>query len=108
MFLGLPDLDPLVRGSDPAPDPSVIKQNSKKTLDSYCFATSLWLFLAWKNDVNSKSNKHKKREKNLFFVGVLKVTDEKSRIRISYSELRFPKSGSVLKYHGSGTQLNTN
>ncbi len=26
MFLGLPDLDPLVRGMDPDPDPSIIKQ----------------------------------------------------------------------------------
>ncbi len=34
MFLGLPDSDPLVRGTDP--DPSIIKQN----LDSYCSATS--------------------------------------------------------------------
>ncbi len=33
--------DPLVRGIDPdsypAPDPSIIKQTSKKNLDSYCF-----------------------------------------------------------------------
>jgi hypothetical protein len=34
MFLGLPDSDPLVRGTDP--DPSIIKQN----LDSYCSVTS--------------------------------------------------------------------
>ncbi len=26
MILGLPDLDPLVRGMDPDPDPSIIKQ----------------------------------------------------------------------------------
>ncbi len=41
--LGLPDPDPLVRGADPAPepDPSFIKQNSKKNIDSYCFVTSL-------------------------------------------------------------------
>jgi hypothetical protein len=26
MFLGLPDTDPLVRGMDPDPDPSIIKQ----------------------------------------------------------------------------------
>jgi hypothetical protein len=30
MFLVLPDPDRLVRDTDPAPDPSVIKQNSKK------------------------------------------------------------------------------
>jgi hypothetical protein len=29
MFLGLPDPDPLVRGTDP----SIMKQNSKKNLD---------------------------------------------------------------------------
>jgi hypothetical protein len=33
MFLGLPD--PLARGMEPDPDPSTIKQNSKKTLDSF-------------------------------------------------------------------------
>jgi hypothetical protein len=33
-----PDSDPLVRGIDP--DPSIIKQNSKKNLDSYFFVTS--------------------------------------------------------------------
>jgi hypothetical protein len=38
MFLGLPDPDSLVRGMDP--DPSIIKQNSKKNLDSYCVVTS--------------------------------------------------------------------
>jgi hypothetical protein len=27
MFLGHPDPDPLVRGMDPDPDPSIIKQN---------------------------------------------------------------------------------
>jgi hypothetical protein len=37
MFLGLPDPDPLVRGTDP--DPSIIK-NSKKNLDSYSSVTS--------------------------------------------------------------------
>jgi hypothetical protein len=30
------DPDPLVRGMDPAPDPSIIKKN----LDLYCFVTS--------------------------------------------------------------------
>jgi hypothetical protein len=34
---GPPDLDPFVRGTDP--DPSIIKQNSKRNLDSYCFVT---------------------------------------------------------------------
>jgi hypothetical protein len=44
MFLGLLDPDPLVRGLDTDPDPSIIKQKSKKNLDSYCFATSFRLF----------------------------------------------------------------
>jgi hypothetical protein len=42
MFLGFLDPDPdlLVRGTDPDPDPSIIKQKSEKNLDSYCFVTS--------------------------------------------------------------------
>jgi hypothetical protein len=40
LFLVLPD--PLVRGSDPDPDPSLpSSKNRKKSLDSYCFVTSL-------------------------------------------------------------------
>ncbi len=61
MFLGLPDPDPLVRGMDPDPDPSIIMQNNgKKNLDSYYFMT-LFDFLSLKNDVNvpSKSKKQK-------------------------------------------------
>jgi hypothetical protein len=43
MFLGLPDPDPLIRGTDP--DPSIIKQKKyEKHLDSYCFVTSVQLF----------------------------------------------------------------
>jgi hypothetical protein len=49
MFLGLPDSDLLVRDTAPDPDPSIIKQNSKKNLNSYCFVTSL------KTDVNVPS-----------------------------------------------------
>jgi hypothetical protein len=47
MLLGLPNPDPLVQGTDrdpdlaSAPDPSIIKQNSKKNLESYWFVTSL-------------------------------------------------------------------
>ncbi len=43
MFLGLLDPDPLVRCTDP--DPSIIKQNIKNNLDSYCFVTSSLLFI---------------------------------------------------------------
>ncbi len=61
MFLGLLDPDTLVRGTDP--DPSIIKQNSKKNLDSYCFEL-LSDFLSVKTEVNeaSKSNKRNKQK----------------------------------------------
>ena len=61
MFLGLQDPDPLVRGMDPAPDPSITMQKQyKKNFDSYYFVTH-FDFLSLKNDVNvpSKSNKQK-------------------------------------------------
>jgi hypothetical protein len=78
MFLGLPDpdLDPLVRGMDQ--DTSLIKQNSKKNLDSYCFVISFG-FVISENDVNvpSKSNKQKTYiKKFFFFVDLLEVNDE--------------------------------
>jgi hypothetical protein len=78
--LGLPD--PLVTDSDPDPDPSIIKQKELKTLDFYCFVT-FYDFLSVKNCINvsSKSNKQKNVGKKVF-VGIWKVTDEKSRIRI--------------------------
>jgi hypothetical protein len=67
MFLGFPDSnpDPLVRGMDPDPDPSIRKQNSKENFDSYCF----WLllgFLFLNNDLNvpPKSNRQKNLSKN--------------------------------------------
>jgi hypothetical protein len=66
MFLGLPNPDPLVRGTDP--DPSIIKARIvRKTL----IPTVLRLhydFLFSKNYVNaaSKSNKQKNLEKNNF------------------------------------------
>jgi hypothetical protein len=60
MFLGLPDPhpDPLVTSTglalDPAtaPDPSFIKQNSMKNIDSNCLRL-LYNFLSLKNDVNA-------------------------------------------------------
>ncbi len=60
MFLGHPDplvrctdQTPLVRGTNPAPDPEPLSssKNGKKNLDSYCFVTPLCL-LSFKNDVN--------------------------------------------------------
>jgi hypothetical protein len=48
MFLGFLDPDPSFKAvnPDPAPDPdpSIIKQNSLKNLDSYCFVTFFWTF----------------------------------------------------------------
>jgi hypothetical protein len=54
--------------------PVIIKQNSKKNLDSYCFVTSLD-FLSLKNDVNvpSKSNSRKNCVKKLVFCLHLEV-----------------------------------
>jgi hypothetical protein len=79
MFLGLLDPVPLVRGMDPDRILLSSSKNSKKTLDSYCFVISFWLFVfeKWKNDVNvpSKSNKQKN-----FFIGLLKVNDENRSI----------------------------
>ncbi len=65
MFFGLLDLDPLIRG----PDPSIIKQNSKKNLDSYCFLL-LFDFLSLKNDLTVllKSNKQKNFKKYISFL----------------------------------------
>ncbi len=63
MFLGLldPDLDPLVRGMDPDPDPAldpdpstVMQKYGKKNLDPYHFV-NLFDFLSLKNDVNVAS-----------------------------------------------------
>jgi hypothetical protein len=85
IFLGLPDPDPSVRcmDPDPAPDPSIIKQIRKKDLDSYRFVTSFGLFIFEKNDANVPSNViSRKLFFNSFFVGVLKVNDENSRIWI--------------------------
>ncbi len=64
--LGHPD--PLVRGMDP--DPSIIKQKSKKKLDSYFFVTSFGLII-FEYDVNvpSKSNKLKNLRKISFLSG---------------------------------------
>jgi hypothetical protein len=63
VFFGLPDpdLDPLVRGMDPDPDPTIIMQKNKKNLKSYFFLT-LFDILSLKNNVNVqlKSNKQKK------------------------------------------------
>ncbi len=68
MFLGFPDPHPdqLVKDMypDPNPNPSIIflSKISKKNIDSYCFVTSLWLFIfeKWcKCILSSKSKKQK-------------------------------------------------
>ncbi len=60
-----------------------VSKNSKKNLDSYCFVTSFGLFLSLKNNlyVPSKGNKQKTFFLNLFFVGILKVSDENLLVR---------------------------
>jgi hypothetical protein len=83
---------------EPEPDPNVCwppgsgsvslpstSNKLKKNLDFYCCVT-FYDFLSLKNDVNvyhqkGKSIKTLKKKKKLFFVGVLKVTNEQSRIR---------------------------
>jgi hypothetical protein len=54
MFVGLPDLDPLVRCTDPNivpmdPDPKKLvlttSKNDTKNLDSYCFVAFARLFI---------------------------------------------------------------
>jgi hypothetical protein len=58
----------VIRGTDP--DPSIIKQKSKKNLDSYCFVTFLGLFIFEKYvNAPSKNNsgKQKNFEKNCFW-----------------------------------------
>jgi hypothetical protein len=82
MFLGLldPEPDPLIRGMDP--DPSVTKRKySKKNLDSYTALRLLFDFLSLKNYVYVPSSSKTKQQK-MFFVGILKVIYENSRIWI--------------------------
>jgi hypothetical protein len=84
MFLGVLDPDPLVRGMDQDPDPSIIKPKVvRKTLFSTVFG-DFFYFLPLKTDVKvpSKSSMRKNFLQHSFFVGVLKVNDENRRIRI--------------------------
>ncbi len=91
--------------TDPAPGPSINKKK-KKTLDFYCFVTSLRLFIyeEWCKYIFKKEQAHKFRKK-IFFVGVLKVTDLKRiRIRIRQSKVRIP---TVPKCHGPRKLIST-
>ncbi len=87
-------------------------------LDSwYCFVISLWLFIfeKWCNFTFKKKNKQKNLGKKYFFVGVLKVNEENSRIRSPSGSLsprggsgsvsKCHRSPSVSKCHRSPTQL---
>ncbi len=51
MFLGILDPDPLVRDTDPAPDPSIKQKIVSKTLITTVLSL-LFDFLSLKNDVN--------------------------------------------------------
>ncbi len=60
-------------------------KNSKKILDSYMVLWLFWIFFIfekWCKCTPSKSNKQKNFFLKSVFVGVLKVNDENSRIRI--------------------------
>ncbi len=84
-----------------------LSKNSKKNLDFYCFVTSLWLFIAeeWcKCRLPSKSSVISKTSLEKSYVGVLKVTDEKSRIRIRWSEVRYGSADSD-PYRGYQTKM---
>ncbi len=102
LFLGLPNTDPLVRGTDPEPDPSIIKKNSKKNLDSYCFVISLWLFIfdKWcKCTFKKYGNKQK-----TFLLPSWKLLTKiaGSGAGTGSVSLRY-ESGSVQNCHGSAT-----
>jgi hypothetical protein len=89
--------------------PSISKTINKNLVFCCSVTALLGDFLSLKTDVNvpTESNKQNKLEKNLFFVSILEVTDEKSRIRswiwIRKSNVLIRGSGSVLKCLGSGT-----
>jgi hypothetical protein len=102
-FLGIKDRDPLVRCTDP--DPPIVKPKIVRNPLISAVLRFLYDFLSVKNDVNvpSKSTIINKNIEKLYFVCILKVTNEKIRGRICYLELRIPGSGSVPKCDGSGT-----
>ncbi len=90
MFMDTPDSDPSIFFTDSS-------INREKKVRKTLISTILWLlfdFLSIKTDVKVTvtSNKEKKFEKNLFFVGILPATDEKSRIR---SQIRIRKYQNV-------------
>ncbi len=97
MLLSLPDLDPKLFVQIRMwiriwTLPSTSKQ-SKKNLDIFLL---LFDFLSSQTDINVPLKIN--MQKNLFFVGFLTATDEKSTIWIQIFG-----SGSILKCHGSTT-----
>ncbi len=70
---------------------SLSSKKSKKSLD-FCF----WWLLFFEDWCKCTLKK-------TFFVGILKATGDKSKIRIRKSMKRIPESGSVLKCHGFTT-----
>jgi hypothetical protein len=86
------------------PDPSIIKQKSKKNLNSYSMVT-FFDFLSSKNDVNVPSKVTSKNFFLIIFFCVSKVNDENRRIWIRWSEAWIRGSGSTPKCHGSATLL---
>ncbi len=81
MFLGLLVTDPGPRYGSGSESWSFYHQAkiARKNLDSYCFVTSLWLFiiLSFKNNANVASKGKRQKIRKQFLDAVLKVTDEK-------------------------------
>jgi hypothetical protein len=77
MFLGLLDPDSLVRGTYSDPDPCIIKQKSKKILDSYCFVIYLSLFML---DIDVHVPKSNKQTWRLEIAGLEPDLDPEARI----------------------------
>jgi hypothetical protein len=78
------------------PDPSIIKQNSKKNLNSYCFCFVLFYDFLSLTDINAPLKLNLKKN----FVG---VKHENCRIRIHWLEARILVYGSVPRCCGSTT-----
>jgi len=54
----------------------------RKNIDLYCLVTFYLMFkIVFDVNVPSKKNKHKNQVKKIFFLGIFKVTGEKSMIR---------------------------
>jgi len=86
-------------------DPSIKKQKINKTLISAVWWLPNDLF-SLKTDVNVPSESKKRNKLEIFVVvGILEVTDKKSRIRKSSGRIQGYGSGCVPKRHGSGSAV---